>query len=141
MTEVFLDTGYAIALSAPKDQHHAAAVELAERLEAEGARLVTTRAILIEIGNALSRLQHRPAATRLLNSLENDTHVEIVPVSEELYRRAFQLYQERSDKEWGMTDCISFVVMQDRGLTQALTPDVHFEQAGFKALLLERPIC
>jgi predicted nucleic acid-binding protein len=136
MSELFLDTGYAIALSAPKDQHHVAAVELAKRLQADGAQLVTTRAILVEIGNALSRLQHRLAATRLLRALENDASVEIVPVSEELYLRAFHLYEQRSDKEWGMTDCISFIVMQDRGLTQALTPDVHFEQAGFKALLL-----
>ena len=131
MSEVFLDTGYAIALSAPKDQYHAAALALAERLEAEGAKLITTRAILVEIGNALSRLQFRSAATRLLDSLENDAHVEIVQVSEDLYQRAFQLYRERSDKEWGMTDCISFLVMQERSLTQALTPDDHFEQAGF----------
>lgn len=66
MSEVFLDTGYAIALSAPKDHYHAAALALAERLEAEGAKLITTRAILVEIGNALSRLQFRSAATRLL---------------------------------------------------------------------------
>lgn len=139
MSEVFLDTGYAIALSAPKDQYHAAALALAERLEAEGAKLITTRAILVEIGNALSRLQFRSAATRLLDSLENDAQVEIVQVSEDLYQRAFQLYRERSDKEWGMTDCISFLVMQERGLTQALTPDDHFEQAGFRALLLDQP--
>ena len=63
--------------------------------------------------------------------------VEIVPTSEELYQRAFQLYQSRADKEWGLTDCVSFVVMQDRGLSDALTTDKHFEQAGFRALLRE----
>ena len=53
----------------------------------------------------------------------------------ELYQRAFALYCQRMDKEWGLTDCISFVVMRERGLTEALSADKHFEQAGFRALL------
>jgi predicted nucleic acid-binding protein len=60
-----------------------------------------------------------------------------VPISEELYERAFELYQDRRDKEWGLTDCLSFIVMQDRGLTMALTSDAHYQQAGFRALLRE----
>ena len=62
-TEVFLDAAYAIALSSPGDQHHARAILLADELEAAGTRLVTTRAILLEIGNALAKLRHRQAAT------------------------------------------------------------------------------
>lgn len=58
-------------------------------------------------------------------------------MSEELYDRAIQLYRDRLDKEWGITDCVSFVVMQDRGLTSALTPDERYQQAGFRALLRE----
>jgi len=136
MTEVFLDAAYAIALSAPRDQYHDHAVEVAEELEAREALLVTTRAVMLEIGNALAKLRYRAAAVELLISLEEDPNVEIVPISEELYARGFQLYQERQDKEWGLTDCISFVVMQDRGLVGALTTDEHFDQAGFRALLL-----
>ncbi len=63
--------------------------------------------------------------------------MEIVPLSEALYARAAKLYRERADKEWGLTDCISILVMQDRGLTDALTTDGHFQQAGFRALLRE----
>ncbi len=80
-----------------------------------------------------SRLSER--AVRLLNSFEIDSEIEIVPDSEDLHARAFALYRARPDKEWGMTDCISFVVMQDAGLTIALTTDEHFEQAGFIKLL------
>jgi predicted nucleic acid-binding protein len=58
-------------------------------------------------------------------------------MSEDLYERAFRFYQSRQDKEWGITDCISFVIMQDRGLTEALTTDENFQQAGFRALLKE----
>jgi uncharacterized protein len=78
------------------------------------------------------------AAVRLLSALERDPKVEIVPLSEHLCARAFELYRERPDKEWGLTDCVSFVVMQDRALGQALTTDEHFEQAGFRALLREQ---
>src|SRR5882724_2175518 len=135
--EVFLDTAYAIALSSPNDQFHARAVDLADQLEALGTRLVTTRAVLLEIGNALSKQRYRQAAVRLLDALEMDAKVEIVPLSEQLYARAVQLYRERPDKEWGLTDCVSFLVMQDHGLTDALTTDEHFQQAGFPALLRE----
>jgi predicted nucleic acid-binding protein len=86
MNKLFLDTSYAIALSAPHDEHHQRAEELVEQLQAEGTRLVTTRAILLEIGNALSKLRYRQAAVRLLSALENDPNVEIVPLTEELYR-------------------------------------------------------
>jgi hypothetical protein len=135
--EVFLDTAYAIALSSPNDQFHARAVELAEQLEALGTRLVTTRAVLLEIGNALAKPRYRQAAVQLLAALEADPKVDIVPLSESLYVRAIQLYRERPDKEWGLTDCVSFLAMQDRRLTEVLTTDVHFQQAGFRALLRE----
>jgi len=136
--EVFLDTAYAIALSSPTDQFHARALELAEQLEALGTRLVTTRAVWLEIGNALSKQRYRQAAVQLLDALEADPTVDIVPLLEPLYARGMQLYRTRPDKEWGLTDCVSFLVMQDRGLTEALTTDEHFQQAGLRALLRER---
>lgn len=136
MSEVFLDAAYAIALAAPTDQHHQRALEVAERLETDASSMLTTRAVLLEIGNALAKLRYREAAIELLNSLEADPRVNILPVSDDLCDRAFQLYQERLDKEWGLTDCISFVVMQEHEVTEALTADEHFEQAGFRALLL-----
>lgn len=134
---VFLDSAYAIALSAPNDQHHAHAVLLAERLESEGAQLITTRAVVLEIGNALSKQRYRQDAIKLLHALEGDPNVEIVPITEQLYRRGFQLYSARPDKDWGITDCISFIVMEEQGLDEALTTDAHFQQAGFRALLRE----
>jgi predicted nucleic acid-binding protein len=74
---------------------------------------------------------------QLLEALEADSRVDIVPLTEQLYARAMQLYTERPDKEWGLTDCVSFIVMQDQMLTAALTADEHFQQAGFRALLRE----
>ncbi len=135
MNEVFRDTAYAIALSVDADAHHARAVELAEQLELQQTRLITTRAVLLEIGNALARQRYRPAAAQLLDALEHDPQVECVPLTDEFYQQAFELFRNRPDKEWGLIDCVSFVVMQQRGLTEALTIDEHFEQAGFRALL------
>lgn len=133
--EVFLDTAYAIALSSPNDRFHQRAVQLANELKSAGTRLVTTRAILLEIGNALSKQRFRRAAVMLLNSLETDLRVEIIPLTEPLYARALQLYRERPDKEWALTDCVSFIVMEDRGIEEDLTTDEHFQQARFHALM------
>ena len=131
----FLDTAYLIALSSPRDQFHEKAQELAAQLEEQVVALVTTRAVVLEIGNALSKLRYREAAVQLLTALEADPTVEIVPLSETLFLRAFELYEQRRDKEWGLTDCISFIVMQERGVTAALTTDDHFGQAGFQVLM------
>lgn len=110
---VFLDTSFAIALSAPADKFHSRANILAEQLENSRTRLITTRAVILEIGNALAKWRYRQAAVELLNSLEADPNVEIVPLTEDLYARAFDLFRTRPDKEWGLTDCISFVVMHE----------------------------
>ncbi|MFN6570446.1 type II toxin-antitoxin system VapC family toxin [Dendronalium sp. ChiSLP03b] len=136
-SEVFLDTSFAIALSAPCDRLHQRAVHLAKLLEAAGTRLVTTQAVMLEIGNALSQQPNRHGAVILLNSLAADPKVEIVPLSSELYERGFQLYCEQPEKEWGFIDCVSFIVMQYSGITEALTANEHFQQAGFRALLRE----
>lgn len=96
---------------------------------------MTTQAILLEIGNSLSKQKYRAAAIQLLDSLETDPSVEVVLLINSLYRSAFNLFKQREEKEWGLVDCISFIVMQDRGITDALTTDAHFQQAGFRALL------
>jgi uncharacterized protein len=132
---VFLDTSFAIALSVKSDQHNDYALKLSEQLESERIRLITTTAILLEIGNALSQKRYRQATAELLISLERDQTVEILPITDELYQKAFELFRNRPDKDWGLIDCISFVVMRENGLTEALTTDEHFEQAGFIALL------
>lgn len=135
MIEFFLDASYAIALASPKDQCHVRAVELAQRIRSEKIGLVTTRAVMLEIGNALSKRHLRKAAVVLIEALENDANVTIVPVDDDLFNRAFQLYRSRQDKDWGLTDCISFVIMTDRRMVEALTTDDDFRQAGFIVLL------
>ncbi len=134
-TRVFVDTSYVLALVVLQDQHHAAAQAWAGRLTAARTQLVTTHAVLFEIGNALAKVRHRATAVQLLRALEADAATRVVSMSDGLYHRARALYESRGDQEWGLTDCASFVVMSELGLTDALTADRHFEQAGFRALL------
>ena len=139
-SELFLDAAYLIALAVSRDQHHERAIELRDELKLSPKRLITTRAVALEVGNALAKARYRPAAVQLLRAFDLDPNVEVVQISEELYERALRLYEDRPDKEWGITDCLSFVVMEERGLTSALTADAHYQQAGFRALLRERAI-
>jgi uncharacterized protein len=136
VAEIFLDASYAIALASRTDQHHARAVELAAWLEAGRVSLLTTRAVVLEIGNSLAKQRYRSAAVSLLEAIEQDPRIEIVPLSEDLYARAAALYKRHTDKEWGLTDCIFFVLMRERGFQEALTADDDFRQAGFRALLI-----
>ena len=90
--EVFLDTSYAIALSAPTDLHHERALQLASDLERANAKLITTREVLLEIGNALSRQRYRSAAVRLLQAMEEDESIEIIPATDSLYDEALNCF-------------------------------------------------
>jgi hypothetical protein len=96
---------------------------------------VTTDWVLTEIGDALANPADRVRLAPFVETLRTSPFVTIVPFSAELFDRGIALYSERRDKEWPLTDCISFVVMADHGLTDALTGDRHFEQAGFRRLL------
>ena len=138
-SEVYLDAAYAIALSVPADEYHAQAITLAERVRVLGMRVVTSQAVLLEIGNALSKGRRRAAGVALIRGIEQDPNIEVVPLTPALWREAFELFAARTDKEWGLTDCISFVVMQERGIAAVLTTDQHFRQAGFEVLLGDEP--
>ena len=133
MSDWFADTFYFLALRNPKDAYHQDAVEVTKRQG--GRRLVTTSWVLTEVADALSAPANRQGFLDLLTFCKSDAHVVLVPCAESLFERGVDLFQQRTDKGWTLTDCISFVVMQERGLTAALTGDRHFEQAGFEALL------
>ena len=98
----FLDTAFAIALIFPKDFFHEKALELAKQVEKTKARLVTTRAIVIEIGNALSKEGLRKSAVELIDSMEADEMISIISISDGVYKDAFKLFRSRLDKEWGL---------------------------------------
>lgn len=132
MKTVFADTFYYLAVLNPDDAAHERAVRLSEVIEGP---VVTTAWVLTEVADALAAPTQRPGFMSLLTTLRDDPEVTIVPPHEELFEAGIDLYLRRPDKEWSLTDCISFVVMQERGIIEALTGDHHFEQAGFRPLL------
>jgi uncharacterized protein len=134
---VFLDTAYVNALVNVRDQWHNMAVQWEERLAVERRRLVTTEFVLVEIADGLAAVRFRAQAVQVITTLQASSLVDIIPASSQLFRTALELYRRRADKDWGLTDCVSFVVMSEHSLSEALTTDDHFRQAGFRALLLE----
>ncbi len=131
MNAVFADTFFYLALLNDSDPAHERA--LAELRTAR--EFVTTEFILVELGNACARAQDHEDFLALVAGMRASPRVKIIPVSSELLNRGLELMRQRSDKDWSLTDCISFVVMGERQLQEALTGDQHFEQAGSKPLL------
>lgn len=132
MTPRFADSSYFYALMMPQAEYHEAAVQFARE---PSPSVVTTDYVLIEVANSLRLPRTRALFGLLIRGLSTTPEVEIVACSHELTLRGVQFYLDRSDKEWSLTDCVPFLIMQERGITEALTSDHHFEQAGFVALL------
>ena len=133
MRAVFGDTFYFLALHNPSDDAHGQATVQASALR--GATIVTTAWVVTEFADALADADNRQACIEFIDDLERNPHVVVVPPSQALLEAGLGLYRSRPDKEWSLTDCISFVVMKERGIVEALTGDHHFEQAGFTMLL------
>jgi predicted nucleic acid-binding protein len=132
MSGVFADAFYYIALLNSRDQAHAKVVQITGALR---RTIFTTAWVLVEVADALDSTRHRRFVHQFLEGLATDPNTVIIPADEASYARGLTLYGARPDKAWSLTDCISFAVMAELGLTEALTGDHHFEQAGFRALL------
>jgi predicted nucleic acid-binding protein len=132
MSERFADSFVFLAMLNPRDHKHTAAV-----LALNNSRdpLVTTAWVLTELADGLCPAKSRAVFISLEARLKSDSRFTIIPASAQLYDDGLDLYRQRPDKDWSLTDCISFLVMRQRGMVEALTGDRHFEQAGFVALL------
>jgi predicted nucleic acid-binding protein len=128
----FADTSYFLAVLIPADANHLAARRWAET---HRIPLITSEYVLVEVGNYLSPAPARRLFGPFCRALLSDGRMTVVPASSTLLARGSELYQSRLDKPWSLTDCISFVIMQDHEIRDALTADHHFEQAGFTAIL------
>ena len=133
MKPVFADTFFFLAVLNRDDPWHAKAVRAHRVLR---PRWITTAWVLTEVADALAAPSFRPRFAEFHASLTANPNVRLIPATQELFERGIRLFKDRPDKAWSLTDCISFVAMQEEGVTEALTGDRHFEQAGFKALLL-----
>ena len=131
MSAVFADTFFYLALLNEDDPVHERA--LAESKAYRG--IVTTEFILLELGNACARAEDHADFLALVAGMRTSQRIKIIRLDSHLLNRGLERMRERMDKDWSLTDCISFVVMEDEGIREALTADQHYEQAGFKALM------
>lgn len=134
LKKTFVDTSYIVSLVNERDDFHEKANELVELYDK--TPLVITDVVLLEIGNSLAR-NYKAKAIEIFEEFFVSPEVEIVRLDKTLFTKAFGLYKIHADKTWGLVDCISFVVMEEREIANALTCDKHFVQAGFRALMLE----
>jgi predicted nucleic acid-binding protein len=133
---ILIDTGYLVALVREQDELHERAHRWAEHAS---ERAVLTDYIVVETLNSLSHPLHRPRIHRIIELIRSSSNYELVIVDEPLFAQGLALHRGRADKAWSLTDCVSFVLMQQRGIARALAYDHHFEQAGFEPLLRRDP--
>lgn len=132
---VFIDTSAWLALINEADVDHSKARKIRNKLLESKRRFFITNYIVVEIANSLCKVRWRPYAVKLIKSIQASEYIEILEIDRNIYEEALDLYSGRTDKEWSLTDCASFVVMKQNGIQDAFTNDHHFEQAGFSILL------
>jgi predicted nucleic acid-binding protein len=135
MKSVFADADYWIALLNPRDQLHTKAKSLSPKLG--GVRIITSEMVFVEVlaGLASKGPALRETAVKLVDQLRNNANLDIVPQTSIQFHNALKLYRDRQDKDWSLTDCASVLIMQERGINEALSYDKHFGQAGFIPLM------
>lgn len=133
MRTVFADAGYWIAVIDPKDGLHGVALKVSQNLGR--VRISTSEMVLTEVLAVLSSPPLRVTAVKAIESLQSNPNTEVIPQTGLLFKEALQRYKNRPDKAWSLTDCASFVIMEQQGIQEALAYDENFEQAGFVALL------
>ncbi|MCH7471458.1 PIN domain-containing protein [bacterium] len=137
MRFIFADTSYWIAILSPRDQLKAKAEEISQGLGEH--RMVTSEMVLTEILDHLcDKGQHlREATVNIVQRIMSNPNIDVVPQASVRFHEALHHYRGRPDKKWSLTDCSSFLIMQERGIEEALTSDHDFEQAGYRALLMD----
>lgn len=128
---VFVDTYAFLGWINPNDSAYPS---VSAYLAGYRGRFVTTDWILMEVADALAKSPHRPIVVQFIWKLRQDPDFDIVDTTGAMYQAGWSLFESYTDKDWSLTDCISFAVMRARNLGDALTADRHFVQAGFRAV-------
>jgi len=135
MRILFADTGYWVSLVNPRDDLHKKAQKLSKDIQP--AHIITTEMVLVEVLNDFSDRGEffRQAAVKLIEKLYQHPNTTIIPQTSVQFQSALTLYKQRPDKDWSQTDCVSFQIMEEQAIAEALAYDKHFVQAGYQALM------
>ena len=137
MPDLFADTSGWGNLVDSTQPYHSLAANIYRTSRQRGRQVITTNYVIVELVTLMTSPLRLPrsATVAFIESLKTSPWVEIIHIDRQLDEQAWQLLRNRQDKEWSLTDCASFVMMEQRGITEALTSDHHFEQAGFIRLI------
>jgi predicted nucleic acid-binding protein len=137
MAELFCDTSGWGHLVDSTQAYHTLATVLYRAARQQNRKIITTNYIVTELVALFTSPLRVPRLTTIgfIESLQTSPHIEIVHIDPTMHRQAWELLARREDKVWSLVDCASFAVMQERKITEALTTDRNFEQAGFIRLL------
>ena len=137
MSDLFVDTSGWANLIDVSQPFHSFSVKIYQNARSQKHKIITTSYIITELIALLSKPLRipRPKAIAFIQSLKTSPYIEVIHISKEIDTKAWELLMQRQDKEWSLVDCSSFIVMQESKITESLTSDHHFEQAGFICLL------
>lgn len=135
MKRIFIDTSALIALGNKRDSFHISAIKIHNKLKQQNVKFVTTSGVLLEFGNAFSRISLKPTAISLIEAIKISKKWTYITLDDLIFDQAFTLYKQMQDKEWGMVDCTSIIIAKQMKITEIFSTDHHFEQAGFSILL------
>ncbi len=124
-----------IAAINKSDEYHEITLKTIEEFLNRSTKFITTNYIIVETINSLSKIEFRKAVIEFIDKLQKSPSVRIIKITDEIYEKAWSLYKQRNDKNWGITDCTSFEVMKMFNIKKAFTNDKHFEQAGYSVVL------
>ena len=130
-----VDTSGLYALLAPADSAHQPAVELLKQASQAKRVAVITDYVLSETATLLMARKARHLAQELFDMTEQSRALRIVRVDAEQFDQAKRIFLKHFDHQYSFTDCVSFAIMRELELTEALTTDRHFQEMGFAPLL------
>ncbi|MBF0111207.1 MAG: type II toxin-antitoxin system VapC family toxin [Desulfamplus sp.] len=132
---IFVDTSALIAIGNKRDVFHNQAVRIKDDLRLSNRNFVVTSAVILEFGNAFGAVNFKSSAIKIIEAIMQSEKWQHIIIDEQLIKRAFELYKQVKDKNWGLVDCTSIVVAKEMEITEIFTTDHHFQQAGFTTLL------
>ena len=135
MTRVFVDTAAWVGLLNTRDELHEAAQRQIGELRRQNAQLITTEFVLLELANMFSALVWRQRVVKFIDGLHSLSSLQIISADSALLEEGWNLFQNRLDKEWSLTDCTSMVIMERNEIKMVFSSDHHFEHTGFVKLL------
>ena len=133
--KVFIDTSGWLALVNKKDEYHKKAKNVKNEINEKNFEIYTSNFVIVEIANGLSKIKFKYLAVNLVEKIRGSEDINNITVNNNIFEESWDLFKDYDDKEWGLTDCTSFIIMKDHNIQKTLSNDHHFEQKGFINLL------